>query len=130
MSIDVLEKNVAHTFCTAMLLFLKSNIYICYMAESASWQAVLIGYPSKEDEPILPALNFQHWSCNKKVFFWPYNLILYWHSLFGQEEWILAFMLIILCRWPCKFIIYYHITVIFARLLQNILIFVISIAVF
>ena len=68
MSIDVLEKNVAHTFCTAMLLFLKSNIYFYYMAESASWQAVLIGYPSKEDEPILPAFNFQHWSCNKKVF--------------------------------------------------------------
>ena len=55
MSIDVFKKNVAHTFCTAMLLFLKSNIYICYMAEPASWQAVLIGYPSKEDEPILPA---------------------------------------------------------------------------
>ena len=59
MSIDVLEKNVAHTFCTAMLLILKSNICFYYMAESASWQAVLVGYPSKEDEPILPALNFQ-----------------------------------------------------------------------
>ena len=49
-------------------IFKEQYIFFCYMAESASWQAVLIGYPSKEDEPILPALNFQHWSCNKKVF--------------------------------------------------------------
>ena len=70
MSVDVLKKTVAHTFCTAMLLFFEQYlIFVIYMAESASWQAVLIGYPSKEDEPILPALNFQHWSCNKKVFF-------------------------------------------------------------
>ena len=52
MSIDVLKKTVAHTFCTAIMLFLKSNIYFYYMPESASLQAVLIGYPSKEDEPI------------------------------------------------------------------------------
>ena len=98
--------------------------WICKLASCFDW------LPKQGRRAHLACFEFPTLVLQQKGFFWPYNLILYWHSLFGQEEWILAFMLIILCRWPCKFIIYYHITVIFARLLQNIVIFVISIAVF
>ena len=98
--------------------------WICKLASCFDW------LPKQGRRAHLACFEFPTLVLQQKGFFWPYNLILYWHSLFGQEEWILAFMLIILCQWPCKLIIYYHITVIFARLLQNIYFFVNSTAVF
>ena len=67
--------------------------WICKLASYFDW------LPKQGRRAHLACFEFTTLVLQQKGFFWPYNLILYWHSLFGQEESILAFMLIILCRW-------------------------------